>query len=297
MKNKIKQRAKSEALAAPIHLMKKDLDAIRGFSLVESLVSMFILGIVGLGISSMSDLGFKSAASAGLRQDFETLKWTIREQLSCTETLGLPADYNPSVPVPCTGSELTLKKHKGKEFGNPIGSLKWSASCVSDRIQIMITSKKNDPITKKPFGPKDLFEGMADGLCSNYFTGSSCSKPGETVIGTAGTTPVCGKAPVPVDPPEYYVQTVVGSPETGESCAGTHVPSIAECPDGWIAVSCGYRLSKWSNKGTYDSNAPDANSSVGTKRCATTAGGRPGKSGCFKSVATCLNLSKIANGK
>jgi len=65
MTNKLKRDAMFEQLVSPLNLEKNSNNASAGFSLVEALIAMFILGIIGLGISRMSKLGFKSAASKG----------------------------------------------------------------------------------------------------------------------------------------------------------------------------------------------------------------------------------------
>lgn len=65
---------------------------------------MFILGVIGFSILIMSTLGFLSVAVAGKRQDFEPAKWTVREQMRCEDTLGLPAGCDFSVPVPWAGA-------------------------------------------------------------------------------------------------------------------------------------------------------------------------------------------------
>lgn len=101
----------------------------------------------------------------------------------------------------------------------------------------------------------------------------------------------------PAGPVTDYIEHVVGSDETGDTCKGRFYQATASCPSGWIAVSCGYYLSVWNQIDTYASNAPDSSSSINTTSCGVTAGGRPAPNACFRSVATCLNLAKFANGK
>ncbi|MEI8026669.1 MAG: prepilin-type N-terminal cleavage/methylation domain-containing protein [Pseudomonadota bacterium] len=241
MKFRIDKTLKSEQRSLDNYLKKKKLKTNGGFSLVEALVAMFILGVIGVGISQMSELGFKSAASAGIRQDLQTLKMTIRDQLSCEKTLNLPDGYDTSVPVPCTGSKLTLKKPDGNAFGNPLGSLTWSASCVANKIKVMVSSKRSDPLTGQPFVTRDLFNGIAEGLCSSYFTGFAC-KAGDTVIGIAGSTPVCGKAGAnalgfeKVEGTANETNIVCGWPSKPPM---KHVAGTVCCPSGKIVFSGG----------------------------------------------------------
>lgn len=79
--------------------------------------------------------------------------------------------------------------------------------------------------------------------------------------------------------------------------------SLEEAPQGLLfltaekevqSVSCGYVLTRW-GRGS-GSNAPDLSHASSPGGCVVIAGGKPGRSTCFKSIATCLNISKVANG-
>jgi hypothetical protein len=101
----------------------------------------------------------------------------------------------------------------------------------------------------------------------------------------------------PDGPVTDYIRVVVSSDQSGSRCDGKHHQATASCPSGWLAVSCGYNLSDWQQIDAYASNAPDSSSAINTTSCGVIAGGRPSPNGCFRSVATCLNLAKFANGK
>lgn len=320
---------------------------ISGLTLVEVLTASSILGILGYGVARMSGTAFQAASLSNNKQDLASLKMVVREQVNCTKTLGLPDNYDFSVPAPCAGPYL-LRKNGNVLLGTSIsgdsertliGDYKVRATCRSNQLDVMVQSTRIDPLTKVILPPRNLFSGSGGiGLCSQYFTGVACPT-GQIQTGVSNGVPVCANSggcprgqvqtgtsnglpvctvpqacnppyyqvgfsnnlpvciPEPTPNPDDYIMVVRGSPEAGSRCAGKHTPSIAVCPNGWVATSCGYTLSSWDNIEDYASNAPDASGPIDTSRCQTIAGGRPSPNGCFVSVATCINLSKIANGR
>lgn len=187
-----------------------------GFSLIEVLVASAVLGIIAVAIASMSGTAFQAASISNSRQDLASLKMVLREQVNCPLTLGLPVDYDFSVPVPCAGPYI-LKKNSPSgpvNLGGPttppdpertqLGNYKIRASCVANQLQIMVESTRKDPLTKTYLPPKDIFAGAGgNGLCSQYFTGATCP-PGRVVTGVANGIPVCSAA---VTCPSGQVQT------------------------------------------------------------------------------------------
>jgi hypothetical protein len=133
--------------------------------------------------------------------------------------------------------------------------------------------------------------------CASFFAPlgafQKCQNPTDYIAGVNFETNELDCRPVVSTPPETYVTTEV-SPN--EVCGSTHDLAEATCKPGWIAVSCGYQLSRWSPKQKDSSNAPDMSSPTGPTKCGVIPGGRPGKGVCFKSIATCINLGRIANG-
>ena len=298
---------------------------ISGFTLVEVLTASSILGILGYGVARMSGTAFQAASLSNNKQDLASLKMVVREQINCAKTLGLPDNYDFSVPAPCAGPYL-LRKNGNVLLGTSIsgdsertliGDYKVRATCRSNQLDVMVQSTRIDPLTKVILPPRNLFSGSGGiGLCSHYFTGVACPT-GQVLTGTSNGLPVCTVSqacnppyyqvgisnnlpvciPEPTPNPDDYIMVVRGSPESGSRCAGRHTPSIAVCPNGWVATSCGYVLSSWEGIEDYASNAPDASGPIDTFRCQVIAGGRPSPNGCFYSLATCINLSKIANGR
>lgn len=368
---------------------------ISGLTLVEVLTASSILGILGYGVARMSGTAFQAASLSNNRQDLASLKMVVREQVNCAQTLGLPDNYDFSVPAPCAGPYL-LRKNGNVLLGTSIsgdsertliGDYKVRATCSNNQLDVMVQSTRIDPLTKVILPPRNLFSGSGgNGLCSQYFTGVACPAGttrtgisdgmpvctpvspcptgqvqtgvsngvpvcansggcpgGQVQTGTSnglpvctvpqactppyyqvgfsnnlpvcqywngcpdgtfyqgtlsgGWWPVCDKIPAPTPNPNDYIMVVTGSPQAGSRCAGKHKPSIAVCPDGWVATACGYYLSSWKDIDKYASNAPDTNGPIDVRRCHTVAGGRPSPNACFVSTATCLNLSKIANGR
>lgn len=253
-----------------------------GFSLVEVMVATSILGILCFAVVKMSDSAFKAASISNSRQDLASLKMIVRDQVSCPLTLGLPSNYDFSVPVPCGGPYKLKKVSPSNAAGvligvsvdaerTQLGDYKIRATCVSNQLQIMVESTRKDPVTKKIPPPKDLFAGAGgNGLCSQYFTGATCPA-GKVVTGVANGMPVCSAACPP--------GTVASFDSSGQpTCVQNGLKNFS-CPDG------NYVAGFDSNGGAICRNLPAGGGRYQTWHC--TAGdasgvmlGDPNNGGC-----------------
>lgn len=131
--------------------------------------------------------------------------------------------------------------------------------------------------------------------CAGFFGATSsvsvCPNPADAIMGINIQTGELQCAPSVTPNLADYVTRVV-SPTWA---CGPGPQAVSSCPTGWIAVSCGFELKTWTNKS--GSNAPDLSLPINTTQCAVRAGGKPGPSTCFASIAICLNVNKVANGR
>ena len=223
-----------------------------GFSLIEVLVASSILGIIGFGVSRISGTAFQAASISNDRQDLASLNMVIREQVNCPLTLGLPLDYDFSVPVACAGPYKLRKVSSSNAAGvllgideppdrTRLGNYKVLASCVSNQLQIMVESTKMDPITRTILPARDLFAGAGgNGLCSQYFSGATCPS-GQIVIGSANGVPVCSVG-IKGTTNGWCTQSwggynCVADAGTSAICSGS--PTGCACKPGWTLVWTG----------------------------------------------------------
>lgn len=206
-----------------------------GFSLIEILTASSIIGLLGYGLTRMSGTAFQAASISNNSQDLASLKMVIREQVSCPLTLGLPANYDFSVPVACGGPYLLRKAAPSGSVqlgtsiaGDPertlIGNYKVRATCSGNQLQIMVESTRLDPLTKTILPPRNLFAGAGgSGLCSQYFTGATCPA-GKVVTGVANGVPVCSAV----------ASCPTGQVQTGVSNGVPVCANSGGCPSGQV---------------------------------------------------------------
>jgi len=149
-----------------------------GFSIVELLVSMAILGI-GLSfvynqISSMK----KMVARLRLEQQIVDVRESIMQTTDCQNTLKPYLQSNGSIS--CSGI-ISLKDSDNTNFtASPIKNFKISASCSSTGLTVLAESSTGavDPVSKNPLNHSNTMlnpfvgRGSASNLCQNYFQGT-----------------------------------------------------------------------------------------------------------------------------
>lgn len=163
-----------------------------GFTLIEILVVISILGVVGLAISSMTTTAFKATNSSKIRLDIQDIRRTLTQSLSCRDTF---AAYGSVKPIACpSGTAIVLKNKNNSNIVPASGKLAgWDidARCediAGDKgLSIFATKKKpgggylSDPLNGNMIldesSPMARIYGAGVRPCSDYFgasTGTPC---------------------------------------------------------------------------------------------------------------------------
>jgi hypothetical protein len=177
---------------------------IDGFSLVEVMVAAFVAFLVAAGISAMMKGLFRASSSSAKLGDLSTLKMNIRDALNCEKTLGvvLPA-------VTGCGGPYTLRRADNSvvptQFGSP-ATWEIRSRCVANSLIVeahQIGAVPSTPglssVTHLRRDWFDLFNGTSD-FCKAYFVGPGVCPAPQTIIGMAGSVPVCGLGTWPNGP-------------------------------------------------------------------------------------------------
>lgn len=149
-----------------------------GFSIVELLVSVAILGIglnmVYTQISSMK----KMVARLRLKQQIADVREAIMQTTDCQNTLRPYMQLSGSII--CSGT-INLKDSADTNFtASPIKNFRISASCSSTGLTVLAESSTGavDPVSKTPLNHSNTMlnpfvgRGSASNLCQNYFQGT-----------------------------------------------------------------------------------------------------------------------------
>ena len=159
------------------------LKSRRGFSLIETLVTLGIVSIAGMALMSLTTTNMKSNKSTEIRSDLGDIKRTITNLISCDQTLG------SARPTSCSGGQkVALKNQLGHLLttkDSKIGEWTIEASCESlgnpgsNGLSIYATKLKpdgktfmTDPIRNLPLDrnhPISLLYDPAVRLCGEYF--------------------------------------------------------------------------------------------------------------------------------
>lgn len=279
----------------------------RGNILISTLVALGLLGVAGKVMMSLFSNSSRSMKSIGIRADLLDIKKTIDSRLSCRDTL---APFGLTTPVNCSGPVTLLDANLAPVVPTTGKMAGWNitARCENlagrNGISIYATKQKadgtyaTDPLNNNMLldqnSPVSMLYKPETRPCGGFFGAPSpisvCPNPSDTIVGIDLQTGVLQCAPSVTPNLADYVTRVV-SPTWA---CGTGPQAVSSCPANWIAVSCGFQLMTWTSRS--GSNAPDFSLPINTTQCAVRAGGRPGASTCFASIATCLNINKVANG-
>lgn len=286
-----------------------DFKSQSGFSIASAMIGMAVTGVAAAGFLNMYSNTSRAAKSSGLRLDLQGVHRQISERLSCPVTM---ASFGSARPIPCNGDVVLRDSNNNPLFRNGrIGAWTISARCEvrsgQNGLSIFATMKdRQGRFMKDPLNPSLILNQdspisrlFSDGMrpCQGYFDAlpafRTCPNPTDYIAGVNFETQQLDCRPTSVADPSAYISQV-SSPAW--SCGGANVPVYATCPSNWIAASCGYRLVQWNPQHRDQSNAPDLSMASSTNTCTVVAGGRPGHGVCFKSIATCINLLRVANG-
>jgi hypothetical protein len=230
-----------------------------GLSLAELIIGVSLLTIVLAAAAKMISASQLSVRSVSISSDLAGLKLNISNDLDCEKTLGVPLP----VTLACDPALFyTLRKKNGNALSlSPTMGFDVRGRCLANSLVIETRRFKKD-LVHQGFvdvganqGWRDAFGG-ASGFCKPYFNPANPTcPPGDTVVGMAGSTPVCGipLAPPPAPPPPPAgapaPPTSVGLPNSTvppgdygfETRLVTH-GNIVPVPAGFNASECDFSL-------------------------------------------------------
>ena len=191
----------------------------QGFTIVETLASLFIMSLVLMGMMGVFSTAFKSQRHTELTGDLEAIRTLLRSSIDCTETFK-SAGINPVSPgSSCTSSSadsgqlapyIRLRRKTtdgsvqwlGSDWNGTeatLGTWKIRASCSANEQSLVVRAGRPDgkgsfladPLTRRPATWSDtrslLFGGGSEAipLCFNPPSSSSSEV---TVDNTGGST-------------------------------------------------------------------------------------------------------------
>jgi hypothetical protein len=172
-------------------------------SLVSVLVAVGLAGALAMILSRMSANAIRANRSTELRGDLESIRNTLRNVASCSQTL--PADLSTcdeSKYIPIRRKDGTILVKADGAAGSPIGSWYLRASCDGLHLNIEAARKKSrdgaflvDPLTQTELSWRQLFTSP---LCSSGSFGAlrveSADKVVPTHCGSKHLEVFCGPA-------------------------------------------------------------------------------------------------------
>ena len=158
----------------------------KGFTIIEMLVTIAVLGIAMVGLTRMQVLGMRANKSSAIRLNVLDVKRTITNSLSCEKTF---ESFGPTRPIACTGPVI-LKDKNGNALtnNNKIDAWTIEASCESlgspptNGLSIYATQPgKTDPLRGIPLDknhPSGTLFSREVRLCRDYFIATPSGQAG-----------------------------------------------------------------------------------------------------------------------
>lgn len=156
----------------------------QGSSLLGGIVALALVGALAVIISRSTTTGVQGAKSISIRQDIEMLKKTIRENVSCSASLGFTPGM--TLPLSCPTTPIVLRRPNGTVLD--LGDWTSNVLCTngnSGSLRIGVQRPGRDPLSKKLWTQMpsndptvsiavDLFGGTS-AFCMEYLsTTASC---------------------------------------------------------------------------------------------------------------------------
>jgi prepilin-type N-terminal cleavage/methylation domain-containing protein len=222
----------------------------RGFTLVEALLALLLLGIGSAVMASALGHHVQGQAAISRRADLNAVKQTLLQSFDCAASLGSPTP--DELPLSCDAyarpGEVAIRGKRGTPLTSKdhLGRWKVRAYCADGGVRFKVDSDSapgrstKDPLTNRDLATDDLFGG-AGNFCANYFAGTksryACGA-GQfvTAIDPATLAVTCSDASTLVRTTSLQ-EDDVKKPQT---CGGNGwVPSgIAVDKSGQIGVTC-----------------------------------------------------------
>lgn len=209
----------------------------KGFSLVEILAAMGVLGIITLASLRMFGFNQKNLHSTMLTSDARIMASQILYNINCEETLGdQPSiDCSPDKYVDLKAETGSLFLNSGSSNGARFGDWDFRARCSNSQKRLVVESRltdkngnlKRDPISKKFHDWAPLYPELR--LCSYLFDTTTPSvEDYECHVGS-----YIGKTDTLENP--TYVSGWVDEDDCAPNCPSFY----AGCKSPYTRVSCG----------------------------------------------------------
>lgn len=174
-----------------------------GSTLMSAMIAVGLVGVLAVLGSTLLSESQKGANAMSARDEFISLRRTLRAEVDCAETLKASA---------CSGEAVPLKNGKGATLGSAsngaykLGGWHFKSTCTQGRLDVLAARLNQtgallaDPITGKaewqnlfPLQDLDCSERFANkGLpCSGEEGGGFCSRSVSSTRGTGQRTAQC----------------------------------------------------------------------------------------------------------
>ena len=177
---------------------KLQLTSQKGFSLLESVVALGLLGIVMAFIAKSNSNFYLAAGSANIQMEMNLLRKYFVENIDCNRSLKF--DATRGAPASCSSNINLRNMHDDLLLADPLDSKRfsWRADCVSDpitggsKIEVFVKKLIVDRYKEvKPSGDEIALLGDSNAMCTGLFETQKCPTNQHTVGYTNLGTPIC----------------------------------------------------------------------------------------------------------